>query len=169
MRARIFSAVRRRRRQSRGAAVHSLAGRQRDGDSPDDKGPPEVRLGKTDPNGVSPSMYGLLERGVMLRPEVAGEIRGRVVFRFTDSLAPLRVTFADDHMTVEDGDLHDPDLTIVGTLPDVIHFVATPLVGGIPNPARIRGLVAIARVARRRVRIEGDPGMARSVLRLLSL
>jgi hypothetical protein len=129
-----------------------------------------VRLGKTQPAGVSPSMYGLLERGVMLRPEVARQMRGRVAFRFTDdSIAPLRVVFAATHMTVEDGDLHKPDVAIIGTLPDIIHFVATPLVGGIPNPARLKGLVAIARVARRRVRIEGDPALARRVLRLLSL
>jgi hypothetical protein len=115
-------------------------------------------------------MFGLLERGVMLRPEVAGSMRGRVAFRFTeDGLAPLRVVFAPRHMTVEDGDLHTPDVAIIGTLPDIIHFVATPLVRGIPNPARIKGLVALGRVARRRVRIEGDPALARSVLRLLSL
>jgi hypothetical protein len=157
------------RRRRQGSAIHSLPGRVRDGDSADAPAVPEVRLGKTLPTGVSPSMFGLLERGVMLRPEIASEIRGRVAFRFTDSMAPLRVMFSAGHMTVEDGDLHKPDLAIIGTLPDIIHFVATPLVGGIPNPARIRGLVALGRVARRRVRIEGDPALARSVLRLLSL
>ncbi len=162
-------AMRAPRRKRRRPAIHSLPGRERDGDSAGAPAVPEVRLGKTLPTGVSPSMFGLLERGVMLRPEVASEIRGRVAFRFTDSLAPLRVTFTASHMTVEDGDLHKPDLAIIGTLPDIIHFVATPLVGGIPNPARLRGLVALARVARRRVRIEGDPALARSVLRLLSL
>ena len=168
----MVKAMRRRRRQS-GAEVHSLPGRERQGDSGDGVSGyppvPEVRLGKTQPTGVSPSMFGLLERGVMLRPEVARGLRGRVAFRFTDSLSPLRVNFAPRHMTVEDGDFHKPDLAIIGTLPDIIHFVATPLVGGIPNPARLRGLVAIARVARRRVRIEGDPALARGVLRLLSL
>src|SRR5687768_13447923 len=130
-------------RRKRGTpAIHSLPGRERDGDFADAPAVPEVRLGKTLPTGVSPSMFGLLERGVMLRPDVASDIRGRVAFRFTDSLSPLRVTFAPRHMTVEDGDLHKPDLAIIGTLPDIIHFVATPLVGGIPNPARVRGLVA---------------------------
>ena len=163
-------AMRAPRRQSRGPAIHSLPGRERDDDSTEDPVVPEVRLGKTVPTGVSPSMYGLLERGAMLRPEVARAIRGNVAFRFTDDgLAPLRVVFARQHMTVEDGDLHTPDVAIIGTLPDIIHFVATPQVRGIPNPARIKGLVALARVARRRVRIEGDPALARSVLRLLSL
>jgi hypothetical protein len=130
---------------------------------------PVVRLGKTAVTGVSPSMFGLLERGVMLRPKIASAIRGRVVFRFTDSLSPLRVSFGSRHMTVEDGDFHKPDVAIIGSLPDIIHFVATPQVRGIPNPARLKGLVAIGRVARRRVRIEGDPALAREVLRLLSL
>ena len=162
-------AMRAPRRKRQTAEIHSLPGRERDGDFGHTVAP-EVRLGKTRPNGVSPSMFGLLERGVMLRPEIASAMRGRVAFRFTDdSLAPLRVVFAKQHMTVEDGDLQRPDVAIVGTLPDIIHFVATPLVGGIPNPARIKGLVALARVARRRVRIEGDPALARSVLRLLSL
>jgi hypothetical protein len=163
--------MRRRTKKGRGAEIHSLPGRERDEEAASGEMPavPEVRLGKTEPTGVSPSMYGLLERGVMLRPEVARKMHGRIVFRFTDSLSPLRVVFSPHHMTVEDGDLHTPDLAIVGTLPDIIHFVATPLVGGIPNPARVRGLVALARVARRRVRIEGDPALARSVLRLLSL
>jgi hypothetical protein len=130
---------------------------------------PVVRLGKTSATGVSPSMFGLLERGVMLRPKIASAIRGRVVFRFTDALSPLRVSFGSRHMTVEDGDFHKPDVAIIGSLPDIIHFVATPQVRGIPNPARLKGLVAIGRVARRRVRIEGDPALARAVLRLLSL
>ena len=164
-------AVRVRRRSKRTPSVHSLPGTERER-APASARPaqtPTVRLGKTVATGVSPSMFGLLERGVMLRPELAREIRGRVVFRFTDSLSPLRVNFSARNMTVEDGDLHTPDLAIIGSLPDVIHFVATPLVRGIPNPVRVRGLVALARVARRRVRIEGDQALARMVLRLLAL
>ena len=163
--------MRARRSSKRTPSVHSLPGREREAApvATASLEVPTVRLGKTVSTGVAPSMYGLLERGVMLRPEVAREIRGRVVFRFTDTLSPLRVNFSARNMTVEDGDLHKPDLAIIGSLPDVIHFVATPLVRGIPNPVRVRGLVTLARVARRRVRIEGDPALARSVLRLLSL
>jgi hypothetical protein len=58
---------------------------------------------------------------------------------------------------------------ITGSLPDIVNFVATPLLGGIPNPARVRGRAAIAQVARRRVRLEGDRSLARNVLRLLAL
>lgn len=128
-----------------------------------------MRLGKTAENGVAPSVFALLERGVGLRPDVAASMRGRVVFRFTEPFAPSRVNFGVRYITVEDGDLHKPDLAIIGSLPHIVHFVSTPLVRGIPNPARIRGLAALARVARRKVRIEGDPALARDVLRLLSL
>jgi uncharacterized protein YbjT (DUF2867 family) len=114
-------------------------------------------------------MFGLLERGVARRPKVATRLRGRVVFRFAEPFAPLRVTFAPRSITVEDGDLRKPDVAVAGSLPDIVHFVTAPLVGGIPNPARTRGLTALARVARRRVTIDGDPAIARGVLRLLSL
>jgi hypothetical protein len=156
-------------RARRRTNLHALPGRA---DAPDDAAAPSVpgvRLGRTVRNGVAPSMFGLLERGVGLRPDVAAQVRGKVVFRFTEPYSPLRVNFASRHVTVEDGDFHKPDLAIIGSLPDIVHFVATPLVRGIPNPARIKGLVSIARVARRRVKIEGDPALARGVLRLLSL
>lgn len=129
-----------------------------------------MRLGKTTEQGVAPSVFALIERGAGLRPEVATRMRGRVAFRFTgDEIAPARVNFSVRYITVEDGDLHKPDLAIIGSLPHIVHFVSTPLVRGIPNPVRARGLTALARVARRRVRIEGDPALARDVLRLLSL
>ena len=128
-----------------------------------------MRLGKTVANGVAPSVFALLERGVGLRPEVAARMRGRVVFRFAEDFSPSRVNFSTRYITVEDGDLHKPDLAIIGSLPHIVHFVSTPLVRGIPNPVRIRGLAALSRVARRHVRIEGDPALARGVLRLLAL
>src|SRR5205085_1668534 len=74
--------------------------------------PPAVHLGRTTENGIAPSMFGLLERGVGKRPAVAAGLRGRVVFRFEEDFAPVRVSF--------------------------------------------RARSALAHVARRRVRIEGD-------------
>jgi hypothetical protein len=149
--------------------VLRLAGRRERPAHQRPAGIPEVRLGKTTQTGVAPSMFALLERGVQLRPEVAMATRGRVVFRFAEPFAPLRVSFASRAITVEDGDLRKPDLAIEGSLPDIVNFVATPLVGGIPNPARVRGRAAIAQVARRRVRLVGDRSLARNVLRLLAL
>jgi len=161
--------MRARRRSRRDPNVHSLPRREPEPQRPAEGPVPALRLGKTVSNGLAPSMFGLLERGSGLRPEIASRVRGKVVFRFTEPYADLRVTFGARNVTVEDGEFHKPDVAIIGSLPDIIHFVATPLVRGIPNPARLRGLVAIARVARRRVRIEGDPALARDVLRLLSL
>jgi hypothetical protein len=149
--------------------VHRLGGRGEPQELEVPPAVPAVRLGKTVGTGVAPSMFGLVERGVERRPEVAAHLQGRVVFRFAEPFSPLRVAFAPRTITVEDGDLRKPDVAIEGSLPDIVHFVTTPLVRGIPNPARARGLAAIARVARRRVRIEGDPALARGVLRLLSL
>jgi hypothetical protein len=131
--------------------------------------PPPVRLGRLAPDGVAPSMFGLLERGAERRPKVARRMRGRVVFRFDEGFSPLRLTFAASGITVADGDFRDPDLTISGSLPDIIHFATAPLVGGVPNPARGRGRAALAHVASRRVQLEGRRALARPLLQLLAL
>lgn len=159
------------RARRRASKVHSLTGRRPE-QLPQSRpvSAPVVRLGMTAEDGVAPSVFALLERGVGLRPDVAARMSGRVVFRFTDDrIAPSRVNFSVRYITVEDGDLTKPDLAIVGSLPHIVHFVSTPLIRGIPNPVRMQGLATLARVARRRVRIEGDSGLARDVLRLLSL
>jgi hypothetical protein len=131
--------------------------------------PPAVRLGKIVETGIAPSMYGLLEHGVGRRPEVARSMRGKVVLRFSEAFAPVRMTFAARSITVEDGDFRNPDLAIGGSLPDIVHFATAPHLRGVPNPARVRGRAALARVARRHVRVTGDRALARKLLRLLSL
>ncbi len=114
-------------------------------------------------------MYGLLEHGVERRPEVARSMRGSVVLRFDEDFAPVRIRFTPRTVTVEDGDLRKPDLAISGSLPDIVHFATAPHVRGVPNPARVRGRAALARVASRRVRVSGDTALARKLLRLLAL
>ncbi|HEX2371358.1 MAG TPA: hypothetical protein VHI33_01955 [Solirubrobacterales bacterium] len=131
--------------------------------------PPKVRLGSSVGKGVAPSMFGLLERGVERRPAIARSMRGKVVLRFDESFAPVRITFTAKTVTVEDGDFHSPDVAISGSLPDIVHFATAPHVRGVPNPARGRGLAALARVASRRVRVSGDRALARKLLRLLAL
>lgn len=133
------------------------------------KPPPEVRLGRSVGNGVAPSMFGLLERGVERRPKLASSMRGRVALRFAEPFSPLRITFSPRSVTVEDGDFRTPDLAIAGSLPDIVHFATAPHVRGVPNPARVRGRAALARVARRHVRVTGDRALARKLLRLLAL
>src|SRR5262249_53753963 len=74
-----------------------------------------------------------VERGVERRPEVARELRGRIVFRFGEEISPLAVSFGLDAIDGFDGDLKRPGLTVAGRLPDIVHVAtaATPL--GIPS------------------------------------
>jgi hypothetical protein len=124
-------------------------------------------------DGVAPSILGLLERGVERRPGIAAQMRGRVVFRFKEDFSPLRITFKPKTIVIEDGDLRKPDLVIAGTLPDIVHFITVPILGGplggIPNPVSGRGRAAIARVAQGRVRVDGNRRLGRRFLQLLAL
>jgi hypothetical protein len=131
-----------------------------------------VRLGRMVETGVAPSIFGLIERGIARDPELAAEIRGRIVFRFAEGFSPLRIRFGARVVVVEDGDLRKPDLVIAGRLPDIVHFAAVPTLGGrlrgVPNPADARGRAALGRLASGRVRIEGSAALARRVLGLLA-
>jgi hypothetical protein len=124
-------------------------------------------------DGVAPSILGLIERGVAREPELAAQMRGRIVFRFAEDFSPLRVSFRPRSVLVEDGDLRKPDLVISGRLPDIVHFATVPILGGrfhgLPDPRRQRGRAALGRLARRRVRVEGDNTLARRLLRLLAV
>jgi hypothetical protein len=132
-----------------------------------------VRLGRMVENGVAPSIFGLIERGIARDPQLAQGMRGRIVFRFTEEFSPLRVRFGPRVVVVEDGDLKKPDLAISGRLPDIVHFATVPVLGGrlsgVPNPADARGRAALGRLASGRVRLEGSGALARQVLRLLAV
>jgi hypothetical protein len=134
---------------------------------------PQVRLGRMVEDGVAPSILGLVERGIAREPELLNGMRGRVVFRFIEDFSPLRVTFRPRSVVVEDGDLRKPDLVIAGRLPDIVHFATVPVLGGrlhgLPDPRRPRGRAALGRLARGRVRVEGDNALARRLLRLLAV
>ena len=89
--------------------------------------------------------------------------------RFEEDFSPVRITFRPKLITVEDGDSRSPDLEIIGSLPDIVHFATAPHVRGVPNPARAKGRKAIGRIARRHVRVAGDSRLARGLLQLLAL
>jgi hypothetical protein len=131
--------------------------------------PPTVRLGRTRANGLAPSLLALLERGAQMHPVIASQVRGKVVFRYHEGYAPTRVSFGPRAIVVEDGNVRKPDVVIAGTLPDIVHVASAPQVGGMPSPHSLRGLIALARVARGRVQVEGDRTLARRLLRLLAL
>jgi hypothetical protein len=132
-----------------------------------------VRLGRMVENGVAPSIFGLIERGIAREPELAARMRGRVVFRFAENYSPLRITFRAKSVVVEDGDSRRPDLVITGRLPDIVHFATVPTLRGrlqgVPDPRRPHGRRAIGRIATRRVRVEGDRVLGRRLLRLLAV
>jgi hypothetical protein len=134
---------------------------------------PSIRLGRMVEDGVAPSIFGLIERGIVREPELAAQMRGRVVFRFTEDFSPLRIHFKPRSVVVEDGDSRKPDLVISGRLPDIVHFATVPTLQGrlqgVPDPRRPRGRKALGRLASGRVRIEGDRVLGRRLLRLLAV
>lgn len=134
---------------------------------------PSVRLGRMVEDGVAPSIFGLLERGIAREPELAAQMRGRVVFRFAEDFSPLRIQFRPRSVVVEDGDSRRPDLVISGRLPDIVHFATVPTLRGrlhgLPDPRRRHGRRALGRLASGRVRIEGDRVLGRRLLRLLAV
>jgi hypothetical protein len=132
-----------------------------------------VRLGRMVEDGVAPSIFGLIERGIAREPQLAAQMRGRVVFRFDEDFSPLRIQFKPRSVVVEDGDSRKPDLVIEGSLPDIVHFATVPTLRGrlygVPDPRRPRGRRALRRLASKRVRLEGDRVLGRRLLRLLAV
>ncbi len=110
---------------------------------------------------MAPSILGLIERGVGRDPALAGQMRGRVVFRFAEDFSPLRITFRPKSVVVEDGDLRKPDLVIAGRLPDIVHFATVPILGGrfhgVPDPRRPRGARGLGPAREQAVRRRGRP------------
>jgi hypothetical protein len=133
-----------------------------------------VRLGRMVEDGVAPSIFGLIERGIAREPELAAGLRGRVVFRFAEDFSPLRsITFKPRSVVVEDGDARKPDLVIEGSLPDIVHFATVPTLRGrlhgVSDPRQPSGRKALRRIANGRVRIEGNRVLGRRLLRLLAV
>jgi hypothetical protein len=136
--------------------------------------PPKVTLGQVADNGISPSLFGLVEHGARKRPELARRLRGLVEIRFKEHFAPVRLSFADDGIHVEDAhaagrDERRPDLVVSGSLADIVQFASAPLAAGVPKLTDARGRAALRRVANRKVRLEGSPRLAQRLLKLLEL
>ncbi len=130
---------------------------------------PDVRLGATTDDGIAASIFALVDRGAGRRPDLAMEMRGRIELCFAEDLAPVRLVFEEGAVVVEDGACDEPDLRISGRLPHVVALTVAPLVGGVPNPATVRGRSALAKVASGQVRVDGDRALGRRLLRLLAI
>jgi hypothetical protein len=130
---------------------------------------PALRLGRTQRGGLAPSIYALVERGVLKRPERAAAVRGGVQLRFRDGYPPVSMTFETGEILVEDGELLRPDLTLTAGLADVVLLTTAPLRMGMPSPASARGRAALQQMARGQVRLSGDLGLARAMLELMRI
>lgn len=135
-------------------------------------GVPFVLLGELADESIAASVYVLVRHGVLMRPDLAVELRGSVLLRFLDDYAPVRIDFRGDEIHVEDARHAEDrahDLEIVGRLGDVNALMASPLAGGLPKPTSQRGRAALARLADGRVDFIGALGLARKVLMLLAI
>jgi hypothetical protein len=134
---------------------------------------PKVRLGAMEDDGIAPSVFALVERGVERRPQAALALAGKVVeLHFAEGYATTRISFGGEEIVVEDvaGDaVPPPDVVIHGPLPEIVRITAAPLVGGVPKPTTPHGRAALASVASGRVRIEGRRAVARRLLMLLRI
>lgn len=124
-------------------------------------------MGRARRGGIAPSIFALIERGVHLRPQVARELRGKVVLRFREGYPAVRMSFGARVIRVEDGDLRRPDLAVTGRLPDIVLMTTARLRMGMPDPTDARGRAALARIALGRIRLVGDQRLARGMLELL--
>ena len=133
--------------------------------------PPRVTLGRVAPNGVSPSLCALVELGARKRPELARKLAGVVEIRFREDFAPVLVRFGKEGVVVEDRQAGSEraDVVVSGSMSDISQVAAAPLAGGLPKLTDRRGRAAIARMAGRKVRIQGRRGLARQLMRLLEL
>jgi ubiquinone biosynthesis protein UbiJ len=130
---------------------------------------PALRLGATSTEGIAPTLYALLERGVERRPELARQMDGLVDLHFAEAIAPVRIAFHGAEITVEDGEWDEADFRVSGRLPHIVHLTTTPKVGGMPNPARAGGRTALGRLRRGEIRLAGDRALGRKLLQLLEL
>jgi hypothetical protein len=130
---------------------------------------PALRLGDTSADGIAPTMYALLERGVERRPDLARQMDGRVDVHFAEDIAPVRIAFAGAQIVVEDGAWDRADFRVRGRLPHIVHLTTTPMLAGVPNPVRADGRATLVRMRRGELRLTGDRALGRKFLRLLEL
>jgi hypothetical protein len=130
---------------------------------------PPVRLGHVGTTSVTATVFGLLDRGCTLRPDLAAQLDGRIRLRFAEDYADVRIECAPEAILVMDDDDAPVDLEIRASLPDFVLLLAAPLAKGLPKPTDRRGRAALARVADGRIELTGSVGTARRLLRVMSV
>lgn len=131
--------------------------------------PPAIRLGSTLRGGIAPSIYALVERGVLKRPAQAAAVDGRVQLRFEDRYPPVSMVFERGRIEVFDGEVERPDLTVGAALADVVLLTTAPLRMGMPSPVNARGRAVLQKMARGQIRLRGDLALARAMLELMRI
>jgi hypothetical protein len=129
--------------------------------------PPAVSLGELREGGLAPALLAIVERGVHHRPAVAHGFRAEIVLCFEDRYPPVRITFGERGVVVQDGPAPAPDLTITGSLSDQVSLMVAPLMKGVPSPIRGRGRAALGLVAQGRIKVEGKLALMRKFLTII--
>jgi hypothetical protein len=130
---------------------------------------PAIRLGRTLRGGIAPSIFALVERGVLKRPEQAAAVHGRVQLQFRDVHPPVAMIFEGGQIEIFDGEIGRPDLIVTAGLADVVLLTTAPLRMGMPSPVNARGRAVLQKMARGQIRLRGDLGVARAMLELMRI
>jgi hypothetical protein len=131
---------------------------------------PKVRLGRTGGGSISAAVFAFVERGAILRPQHARELRGSVLLRLSEDYQAVEVDLRGDEILVADARDADRahDLVLEGAFHDFAALIAAPLTGGLPRPTNAIGRAALGRLADGRIEFEGPLRLARGLLRLMS-
>jgi len=130
---------------------------------------PAIRLGRTLRGGIAPSIYALVERGVLKKPDRAAVVSGRVQLRFRDAHPPVAMVFGSGRIEIFDGEVERANLTVTAGLADVVLLTTAPLRMGMPSPVNARGRAVLQKMARGEIRLRGDLTLARAMLELMRI
>ncbi len=128
-----------------------------------------VELREVGDRSVAATVYGLLDRGVNLRPGLARAMVGTVRITFAEGYAPVLIRFAGERIEIGDDAGGPVDLEVQAALTDFVLCVSAPLAGGVPKPTSRTGRAALARIADGRVDFTGRVGLGRRLLALMSV
>lgn len=131
---------------------------------------PTVSLGRTGGGSISAAVFALVERGAILRPHLARELRGSVLLRFSEDYHAVEIDLRGEEVLVADAADTDRahDLVIEGAFHDFAALLAAPLTGGLPRPTNAIGRAALGRLADGRIEFEGPLRLARGLMQLMS-